>query len=58
MDDDKGREQMKPGDEAPPGEGSAAENICPECSGSGRLNGEECPSCLGTGTVQQGVGGG
>jgi len=58
VDDEKGRDQMAPGDEAPPGEqGAAAEDVCPECSGSGKKDGETCPNCLGTGTVEVGIGG-
>lgn len=48
----------RPGDEAPPGEPSAAEAICPDCSGSGRRSGRPCPTCRGTGRVTEGVGGG
>ena len=33
------------------------ENLCPECSGSGRLDGKECQTCSGTGTVIEPVGG-
>jgi len=31
---------------------------CPECGGSGRVDGEECPACEGTGNVMRGLGGG
>ena len=49
---------MRPGDEAPPGE-SAEESVCPHCGGTGRLGGgDTCPTCEGTGTVIEGVGGG
>ena len=48
-----------PGDEVEPGTQGAAETICPECDGNGRLeNGEECPNCNGTGVVIKAVGGG
>ncbi len=50
---------LKPGDEAAPGTPGAAEDICDECSGSGKLaGGEECPACAGTGRVMRGIGGG
>ena len=49
---------MSPGDEAPPTEPSAAENVCPECAGSGELDGGTCRNCEGTGTVIEAVGGG
>jgi RecJ-like exonuclease len=35
----------------------AGENLCPECSGSGRLDGKECPTCDGTGKVIEEIGG-
>ncbi|HEV3000835.1 MAG TPA: hypothetical protein VGW75_08880 [Solirubrobacteraceae bacterium] len=56
--DDMGRDEMRPGDEAPPGEPSAGENLCPRCGGSGRADGEPCPACEGTGFVEEAVGGG
>ena len=52
-------ENMKPGDEAPPEEPSAATNTCEHCGGTGKHeNGETCPVCQGTGEVQEAVGGG
>jgi hypothetical protein len=53
---------LRPGDEAPPGTPGAGENLCPQCSGSGRTgegdgDGQECPVCAGTGRITQGVGG-
>ena len=47
-----------PGDEVEPGTQGAAEDVCPECGGSGRLDGESCPNCNGTGVVIRVVGGG
>ncbi len=44
-------EPKKPGDEVEPGTGQSAENICPRCSGSGKLEGAPCPDCDGTGKV-------
>ena len=52
------RTDMRPGDEAPPDEPSAAENICPECSGSGSVDGEQCGNCEGTGRITEAIGGG
>ena len=49
---------MRPGDEAPADEPSAAENICPECGGSGSLDGEQFANCEGTGRVTEAIGGG
>jgi hypothetical protein len=40
---------------APP-PGSA--DRCPDCDGSGTVNGLECPACEGTGNVMRGFGGG
>ena len=49
---------MRPGDEAPPDEPAAGENVCPRCSGRGSVDGERCPHCEGTGTITEAVGGG
>jgi DnaJ-class molecular chaperone len=46
------------GDMAPPGTPGTGENVCPECSGSGRVEGGVCPKCDGIGTVIEGIGGG
>jgi DnaJ-class molecular chaperone len=48
---------LNPGDEAAPGTPSTGENLCPQCSGSGRVDGGECPTCDGTGKVIDGIGG-
>jgi DnaJ-class molecular chaperone len=32
------------------------ENTCPECAGTGRVDGAECRDCGGTGTVVEPVG--
>ena len=50
--------EMAPGDEAPPREEAAGADICPECNGSGNVDGKECPACEGTGNVMRGIGGG
>ena len=51
-------ERMRPGDEAPPEEPAAAENVCPECGGSGRVDDQSCENCRGTGKIEEAVGGG
>lgn len=48
----------KPGDEAPPGTLGTGENLCPACSGCGKVDGNHCPECKGTGKVTTGIGGG
>jgi hypothetical protein len=48
---------MNPGDQAPKGTPGTGENLCPECSGKGRIDGKPCASCGGTGIVVEGVGG-
>ncbi len=50
-------EPLNPGDEAPSGTPCTGENLCPQCSGSGRADGGECPTCAGTGKVIDGIGG-
>ncbi|WP_191059017.1 hypothetical protein [Geminicoccus harenae] len=50
--------ETMPGDEAPPGTPGTGENLCPTCSGSGKVEGKECPTCGGTGEVTSGIGGG
>jgi hypothetical protein len=52
------REDMAPGDEAPPEQPPAGEDQCPDCEGTGRREDQECPTCGGTGRVVEGVGGG
>ncbi|MCD2324099.1 hypothetical protein LQ953_08755 [Sphingomonas sp. IC-56] len=46
-----------PGDDAAPGTPGTGENICPECSGSGKIDGNTCPNCAGSGKVIEGIGG-
>ena len=48
---------MAPGDEAPAGTPGTGENICGNCHGTGKLNGEACPNCEGTGRVIEGISG-
>jgi hypothetical protein len=31
---------------------------CPDCGGTGQIDGRECPACEGTGNVMRGFGGG
>ncbi|HWL81987.1 MAG TPA: hypothetical protein VNR89_13640 [Roseomonas sp.] len=47
----------KPGDDAPPGTASTGQDVCPDCQGSGQVNGRTCETCRGTGTVNKGIGG-
>ena len=58
VDEQEGREEMAPGDEAPPGQGLAGENLCRACGGSGELDGRDCPECGGTGRTTSVVSGG
>jgi len=51
------REQLRPGDEAPPGAPGSGEDVCPSCGGSGRKGGAACPTCGGTGRITEGIGG-
>jgi DnaJ-class molecular chaperone len=43
---------------APPEQPAAGEDVCPDCGGSGTLDGERCETCGGSGQVIEGVGGG
>lgn len=49
---------LNPGDDAAPGTPGTGEDICPECSGTGRLESRECQNCGGTGRVIKGLAGG
>jgi DnaJ-class molecular chaperone len=46
-----------PGDEAEPGTPGTGENLCPDCHGIGRRDGEICATCGGTGKIIEGIGG-
>lgn len=48
---------VKPGDQAAEGTPGSGENVCPDCSGSGSIDGTPCTACEGTGVVQDAVGG-
>ena len=62
------RPDMSEGDEAPPNTVAAGADVCPECNGSGKVDGgdtdelygdgDDCPACEGTGNVMRGIGGG
>jgi hypothetical protein len=49
---------LNPGDEAEPGTAGAGEDLCPDCNGTGKLEGAPCATCGGSGKVTQGIGGG
>jgi hypothetical protein len=52
-------DDLRPGDEAAPEDPNTAENICPDCGGSGqRGDNSQCKTCAGTGRVTEGIGGG
>ena len=50
--------EMAPGDEIPADHPNAGAVPCPDCSGSGELDGSSCENCAGTGEIQEAVGGG
>jgi hypothetical protein len=50
--------KLNPGDKAAPGTPGTGENVCPDCGGSGRIEGRACPTCGGIGKIIEGVGGG
>ena len=45
-----------PGDQAAPDAPQTGEVTCPECHGTGRIQGGACPNCGGTGQVVQIIG--
>lgn len=45
------------GDDAPPDTPGTGEDLCPQCNGSGRIDGNPCENCNGTGRVVEGIGG-
>jgi DnaJ-class molecular chaperone len=49
-------DKTAPGDQARPGTQQSAENICPKCAGSGRVDEKPCGNCGGTGKVIEIVG--
>ena len=53
---EQARPEQHPGDQAPPGSAQYGENVCPDCGGSGRKNGQPCKKCDGTGRVTELVG--
>jgi DnaJ-class molecular chaperone len=55
---DEGQPKLNPGDDAPPGTPGTGEDVCPKCSGRGRLGAEACPECGGSGVVIKGLAGG
>lgn len=48
--------QRNPGDESAPGTPQTAEDICPECQGSGKQGQTDCGNCGGTGRIVKIIG--
>jgi DnaJ-class molecular chaperone len=49
--------KTNPGDEAPRGSAGSGEDVCPECHGSGKVQGQPCRNCGGSGRVTRAIGG-
>ena len=49
-------ETKSPGDEVKPGTNQSAQNTCPKCKGTGRVDDKTCPDCGGSGKVTEIVG--
>lgn len=49
---------LKPGDEAAAGTPGTGDDICPDCHGTGKMEGKPCPACDGSGTITRAIGGG
>ncbi|MDQ2802232.1 MAG: hypothetical protein M3Y41_05955 [Pseudomonadota bacterium] len=54
---DEDATRTNPGDEAAPGTSGTGEDVCPECNGTGKVNGASCKNCSGTGKVTKAIGG-
>lgn len=50
-------DQLRPGDEGETGEAPVAEDVCPDCDGTGQQEGATCSTCAGTGRINEGIGG-
>jgi hypothetical protein len=48
---------LAPGDEAAPGTPGTGEDACPECHGSGKVDGKSCSNCGGSGRIIKAIGG-
>ena len=48
--------QRNPGDESAPGTPQTAEDICPECQGSGKQGQSACVNCGGSGRIVKIIG--
>jgi DnaJ-class molecular chaperone len=48
--------QRNPGDESAPGTPQTAEDICPQCQGSGEQGNSACANCGGTGRIVKIIG--
>jgi len=48
---------LNPGDEAAHGTPGTGEDICPQCHGSGRIDGSPCQNCGGSGKIVKAIGG-
>lgn len=53
-----GEKELKPGDKAWAGTPGTGQALCPDCGGSGKIEGRPCPTCEGTGIVIEGLAGG
>src|SRR3954466_12846792 len=52
-----GASEPASGDVAPKGTAGTGEAICPECEGTGKIEGKVCENCGGSGKIIQGIGG-
>jgi len=53
----KSSQPPAPGDEAAAGTPGTGEDVCPQCHGSGKLDGRSCPNCNGSGRIIKAIGG-
>ncbi len=52
-----GFEEKAPGDAETAGPAGVGEDVCPQCDGTGKVDGEPCPYCLGRGKILREIAG-
>lgn len=50
-------DQLRPGDQGQSDAAAVAEDVCPDCDGTGERDGDTCATCAGSGRIEEGIGG-